>query len=382
MTLKMKDHHGNDFFKGKMKDTLFESESMNDDSTLLRNTLKKSTKGKEMERNYLYNKKLEQDQRTVIINISGREFRTKLSNFLQYPESRLGQICTATTLEEIQTLCDGFVPGLVPILYFDRNPQHFGNILDVYRKNEVHICERHCSLVVQNEFRYWGLEQLLLQPCCSLKYYPDNARAQLEMDEDKKEKILFDEREKDENFGTDLVGRIRTTMWDFIEYPETSAFSQLFHSASIFFIFLSTFVFLAESSYETEIENNEDEVSKWIVLLMKILKFSDSICIMFFTTEITLRFLFCPNKQKFITDPLNFVDFLAIAPFFLALLLEEFQDLEIIGKAGKLIRIMRLMRILRIFKMVRHFVGLQSLFYTIYQAYKVYGILKGLAHCK
>ena len=29
------------------------------------------------------------------------------------------------------------------------------------------------------------------------------------------------------------------------------------------------------------------------------------------------------------------------------------------------------MRILRIFKMVRHFVGLQSLVYTLHQAYKV-----------
>ena len=65
------------------------------------------------------------------------------------------------------------------------------------------------------------------------------------------------------------------------------------------------------------------------------------------------------------------MDFIAIAPFYFALLLEEFQDYEIIGKAGKLIRILRLMRILRIFKMVRHFVGLQSLVYTIYQAYKV-----------
>ena len=71
------------------------------------------------------------------------------------------------------------------------------------------------------------------------------------------------------------------------------------------------------------------------------------------------------------------MDFIAIAPFYFALLLEEFQDLEIIGKAGKLIRILRLMRILRIFKMVRHFVGLQSLVYTIYQAYKVLVIVEG-----
>ena len=91
----------------------------------------------------------------------------------------------------------------------------------------------------------------------------------------------------------------------------------------------------------------------------------------FFTLEFLLRLFFSPNKNIFMMDPLNFVDFIAIAPFYCAILLEEFQDLQIIGKASKLIRVLRLMRILRIFKMVRHFVGLQSLCYTIYQAYKV-----------
>ena len=33
------------------------------------------------------------------------------------------------------------------------------------------------------------------------------------------------------------------------------------------------------------------------------------------------------------------------------------------------------MRILRIFKMVRHFVGLQSLVYTLHQAYKDLGLI-------
>lgn len=37
----------------------------------------------------------------------------------------------------------------------------------------------------------------------------------------------------------------------------------------------------------------------------------------------------------------------------------------------------RVMRILRIFKLVRHFAGLQSLFYTLQQAYQVTLDLKG-----
>ena len=72
---------------------------------------------------------------------------------------------------------------------------------------------------------------------------------------------------------------------------------------------------------------------------------------------------------------MNIIDICAIVPFYLSLLLEGLEDFEIIGKTGKMIRLVRVMRILRIFKLVRHFAGLQSLFYTLQQAYQELGLL-------
>ena len=40
-------------------------------------------------------------------------------------------------------------------------------------------------------------------------------------------------------------------------------------------------------------------------------------------------------------NKMNMVDLIAIIPFYLALLLEGLEDMEIIGKAGKIVRLIR-----------------------------------------
>ena len=109
-----------------------------------------------------------------------------------------------------------------------------------------------------------------------------------------------------------------------------------------------------------------------------------------------MQFPMAPIKLIISKAPMNMIDFLAIVPFYLSLLLEGLEDFEIIGKAGKIIRLVKVtvvvriifehsslvkknahfasqvMRILRVYRLVRHFAGLQSLFFTLQQAFGIY----------
>ena len=56
-------------------------------------------------------------------------------------------------------------------------------------------------------------------------------------------------------------------------------------------------------------------------------------------------------------------------------MLEGLEDFEIVGKAGKIVRFLKVLRIFRVYKLFKHFAGLQSLLYTLQQAYKELGLL-------
>ena len=122
--------------------------------------------------------------------------------------------------------------------------------------------------------------------------------------------------------------------------------------------------------------------------------FSENVIVLFFLMEYLVRFICSPRKWRFFKQPMNLVDFFAIIPFMLDLVIGGLQvcstltnhdhyhfgqDFEIMGKAGKIVRLVRVMRVMRIFKLVRHFAGLQSLIYTLNQVFQSF-LLPSLLH--
>ena len=52
----------------------------------------------------------------------------------------------ASSVEKILELCEEFVPGDVPEFFFDKNPENFPAILDMYRTSTFHTTESGCAL--------------------------------------------------------------------------------------------------------------------------------------------------------------------------------------------------------------------------------------------
>ena len=72
---------------------------------------------------------------------------------------------------------------------------------------------------------------------------------------------------------------------------------------------------------------------------------------------------------------MNIIDFLAIMPFYVTMILDQLHDMKIIGRAGTIVRLVRVVRIIRVFKLLRRFAGLQSLIHTLFEAYRELGLL-------
>ena len=49
----------------------------------------------------------------------------------------------------------------------------FNAILDLYRLGSLHLSDGICALVTKKDLEYWMMDELLLEPCCALKYYPE-----------------------------------------------------------------------------------------------------------------------------------------------------------------------------------------------------------------
>ena len=77
------------------------------------------------------------------------------------------------------------------------------------RTGLFHIVEAGCALVLQRDLEYWSIDELIMEPCCALKYYPQIDVCQSEKDGDIASKNKELELAEEEDFGPSWRGQLR-----------------------------------------------------------------------------------------------------------------------------------------------------------------------------
>ena len=81
----------------------------------------------------------------VILDVGGEKFKIQRRILVKYPTTRLGKVVNAEKLEKILDNCDEVKLSRTemrsPEYYFDKNPDNFNVILDMYRSGQFHVIE-------------------------------------------------------------------------------------------------------------------------------------------------------------------------------------------------------------------------------------------------
>eukprot|EP00050_Salpingoeca_kvevrii_P006344 m.288819 g.288819 ORF g.288819 m.288819 type:complete len:542 (+) comp12030_c0_seq1:295-1920(+) len=132
---------------------------------------------------------------------------------------------------------------------------------------------------------------------------------------------------------------LRERVWDLFEDPESSTWAYFLQAWIVILILLSAVVFCVQTVA------SQEDVYVWTVL--------EYIVVINFTLEFVIRFIVCPSKRAFTLSIMNWIDLLAILPFYVELIIKSVNSDSNIGGLA-VIRVIRLARVFRLFKLGKH----------------------------
>lgn len=304
----------------------------------------------------------------IAVNIGGVRVVFLRDVLNRYPESRLAELgkCSAQNDEIVSSLCDDFDPGRKEF-YFDRDPDAFKCIIDVYYFDEIHIKRGICPICFIKEMEFWKIDQSALDECC--KSYLSEKEQELKEIENKVKVILED---LDVEPCITRTQQYQRFLWKLMEKPGSSLPARIIAIASFLSILVSAVVMCMGTIPELQVTDSEGKPIEHPTL-----EAIETTCMLWFTAEYVLRLVSSPNKLHFALSIMNVIDFMTIMPFYVVLSLNYLGTTSMmeLANAQQAVQALRIMRIARIFKLARHSSGLQTLTYALKRSLKELGLL-------
>lgn len=314
-----------------------------------------------------YRKALSSDGE-IVVNIGGVRMALFGDLLNRYPNSRLAELlnCSTQNYENISSLCDDFDP-VRKEFYFDRDPDAFKCVIDVYYFDEIHIKHGLCPICFIQEMEFWKIDQNLLDECCKSSL-SDKERELSDIAD--KVKVILEDLEVERCVTRSQ--RCQRFVWKLMEKPGSSSLARVIAITSFLSILVSAVVMCVGTIPELQVVDTEGKLVEHPDL-----EAIETACMLWFTAEYLLRLSSSPNKLHFALSIMNMIDFMAIMPFYVVLSLNYLGTTSMMELVNvqQAVQALRIMRIARIFKLARHSSGLQTLTYALKRSLKELGLL-------
>ncbi|KAK0412061.1 hypothetical protein QR680_006014 [Steinernema hermaphroditum] len=332
----------------------------------------------------------------VILNVGGVRHETYKHTLKKIPATRLSRL--TTNLANYDPVLNEY--------FFDRHPGVFAQILNYYRTGKLHYPLDVCGPLFEEELKYWGLDANEVEPCCWMTYtqHRDTQevlqtldKLDIEIDEEsfRNEAEIYKRFGWEDDYHNDSLSmwqKIKPKIWRLFDEPSSSQGAKIIAVISVFFLIAAILVFclkthpglrVAEISTVSNASSAHNVTSPEVRSLhrrhYRSLPFKyraasigidqrnskphpgflivETVCNIWFTIEILIRFISCPSKVKYFKAPVNIIDIIATLTFYVDLLLTTYgatADLEFFS----------IIRIMRLFKLTQHSSGLKILMHT------------------
>nr|KAI8735638.1 potassium voltage-gated channel subfamily A member 1-like [Biomphalaria glabrata] len=234
----------------------------------------------------------------VVINVSGLPFETQVRTLNRFPETLLGNPEKRKQFwdeKRNEYFLDRHRPSFQAILYYYQSGGRLKKPLEVPID------------IFLSELYFYELGDKAIDGFkCNEGFIMTNDNAKQLLPKTKWAKSIF------------LV----------MEYPNHSRTSKVYAMISVFMILTSVVTFCVETLPQLkDLEcRNISSIDSWanttyqqMIHLSSPLFIIETCCVLFFSTELVLRFFVTPGKVKFLKTLINWIDLASIAPFFLLL---------------------------------------------------------------
>uniref|UniRef100_A0A7N9AJY7 Potassium voltage-gated channel subfamily G member 4-like n=1 Tax=Mastacembelus armatus TaxID=205130 RepID=A0A7N9AJY7_9TELE len=311
----------------------------------------------------------------ILINVGGIRYAFPWSTLKDFPQSRLGRLCSCTTPMEVSEFCDDF-DEMQHEFFFDRDPLAFQVIFCFLAKGKLRLSQEVCNVALHTELVYWGIDIGQMEPCChhrmmsSVEAVAEHQRKEDEWRE-KRRVLKASMRE----------GSLFHRLGEAVENPHSGLAGKVFAFLSVIMV-VTTVVSLCISTMSGY---QQEEATGHCSQKCRNLFLVESVCVAWFSLEFLVRFFHAQSKLEFARSPLNIIDAAAVLPYYVSLFLElkdeSVQDIvagtgrSSLDKLGLILRVTRALRILYVMRLARHSLGLQTLGLTIQRSMKDFGLL-------